>query len=137
MAPIKIRPRAAHSCCVVGSKLYIFGGLTCPTGKDEDLEYLDQLLVFDMLTCTWSLPPTKGSCPSARAGHSVTVFGNNMYIFGGRKGAVLLHDIYQLNTGMMKKHVLTFFFRKDDLDQSFPPRYLTKGTRWPYYIMYN
>jgi hypothetical protein len=99
----KLIARGAHTASVVGSKMYIFGGLNSGGrngAADGDLEYLNSICVFDLETHTWSIPKNiKGMLPAKRAGHSSAVVGNTIYIFGGRSGSVVLPDFYAFNTG--------------------------------------
>lgn len=99
--PFEVKPRGAHSACAIGSKLYIFGGLSPhnpSSGKMDDYEYLNTVLVFDFNTAKWSIPQLKGTVPQPCAGHAAAVAGTNMFVFGGRNGSLLLQDMYMLDT---------------------------------------
>jgi N-acetylneuraminic acid mutarotase len=72
--------RDGHSACIVGHKMYIFGGFE---------EMMDQFSCdvhcFDLKTMQWSFVYTSNSPPSFRDFHTASVINNNrMYIFGGR-----------------------------------------------------
>ena len=80
------RPRWTHAACVVGRKMYVFGGFygygpSGPTGRLNDLWSFD----FDELT--WSeVAPARGSGPppSVRSHHSAACAGGRHFlVFGG------------------------------------------------------
>ena len=50
-------PRAAHSCNLIGTKLWLFGGWNGRTG-------LNDLAMLDTETMDWTAPYTTGMCPS-------------------------------------------------------------------------
>eukprot|EP01116_Phalansterium_solitarium_P000120 TRINITY_DN1007_c0_g1_i1.p1 TRINITY_DN1007_c0_g1~~TRINITY_DN1007_c0_g1_i1.p1 ORF type:complete len:371 (+),score=105.35 TRINITY_DN1007_c0_g1_i1:348-1460(+) len=85
--------RYASSCCVVGTKIYVFGGYTGV--------YDEYLFVFDTVTNEWSRPDTEGVAPCGRAFHAAAVIGTRMFIFGGFNGRFNLNDIYVLETTTM------------------------------------
>jgi len=105
----KIRPRGAHTACTIGHKLYIFGGISpqlqqqasSSSRQDDDYEYLNTLLIFDLQTEAWSTPNIKGTLPQACAGHAAAAAGKYVFVFGGRNGSLLLQDMYMLDTGML------------------------------------
>ncbi|XP_070205613.1 kelch domain-containing protein 1-like [Littorina saxatilis] len=70
-------PRAAASLVAVGTKLYLFGGLSHMTG------WFDDLFVFDTETVSWSVMETQGNKPRARDKLQGVAIGTNIYYFGG------------------------------------------------------
>lgn len=44
----------------------------------------------------------KGTIPQARAGHTFVSVGTDIYLFGGRKGTILLQDFHVLDTTVMR-----------------------------------
>lgn len=84
-------PRAAHSCDLIGNKLYVFGGWN---GKQA----LNDLYVLDFNTMTWSLRDLTGNGPSSRNNHSIAMVGVQLFIHGGHDGTAWLKDLYTLNT---------------------------------------
>ncbi|XP_024523561.1 rab9 effector protein with kelch motifs [Selaginella moellendorffii] len=86
-------PRDSHSSTAVGSKLYVFGG-TDGTSPLDDLFVLDTgkrvLSIFfflflssDAATNTWGKPDVFGDVPAPREGHSASLIGDNLFVFGG------------------------------------------------------
>lgn len=105
-------PRSLHSACLIGTKMYIFGGWV-PQTKPEDskdwspatendinqhqpqimheLEWrcTNTLGILDLETWTWQYvsPETNNdSTPRARAGHCAVPVHTRMYIWSGRDG---------------------------------------------------
>jgi len=70
--------RTGSSYCLVGHKLYIFGGLSSEEG------WLSDVHIFDAKTGSWSMNvKTSGTAPAPRDKHSCCVNGNKIYVFGG------------------------------------------------------
>ena len=69
--------RSGHSAVIVNGNMYIFGG------KNDDSEKLNDLWKFSLTDELWTeLQPT-GEIPFERSGHSMTVIGDIIVIFGG------------------------------------------------------
>mmetsp|Transcript_10009 Transcript_10009/g.37350 ORF Transcript_10009/g.37350 Transcript_10009/m.37350 type:complete len:925 (+) Transcript_10009:969-3743(+) len=85
------KPRHDHSMCVVGGKMFLFGG----TNSEE---YYKDLLEFDLSSNTWFRTKTHGKSPGRRSGHSAVMYGTSIYIFGGGNDEKLYNDIFMLNT---------------------------------------
>lgn len=68
-----------------GSKLYVFGGISA-TGA------CNTLAVLDLASWEWSRPPTHGTPPSPRCGHSSVVYRNRLWVVGGGSGRDLLRS---------------------------------------------
>jgi len=105
-------PRAGHSAILFGASLIVFGGSRgWGTEAFNDLHVLDvgnvrpwsQLdlqhetseqdadsLVF------WYHPAVSGQAPAARAGHTATLIGNNMLVFGGSNSTQCFNDLHVL-----------------------------------------
>ncbi len=71
--------RAAHSSVVFGDKLIVFAG------KDESNEKLNDLWAFDLKTRAWEMFQSHNSEGDVlpRSGHSASLYGHFMIIFGG------------------------------------------------------
>jgi len=98
----KVPNFSRHTSCLVGSKMYIFGGYD-GHGQNFDLS------TFDPYTRTWtntSKPAQKGTPPPSRTNHAAASVGKNMYIFGGNNNNEsgqyqVLEDLAVLNTHTM------------------------------------
>jgi N-acetylneuraminic acid mutarotase len=84
-------PRAAHSCEIIGRKIYLFGGWN---GKKA----LNDLFIFNLETFKWSEPEVTGSKPGLRNNHATCTQGKYMYLHGGHNGDVWLDDLYIFDT---------------------------------------
>ena len=106
-------PRWGHTMSLFdNTQLLVFGGF-----RNENMR-LNDLWIFDVIKWSWSQPNKEHNkeaiipnamsmnswpnCPSPRGGHSATVIGDNIYIFGGYGGYGYsrrdLDDIYCLDT---------------------------------------
>jgi hypothetical protein len=88
-------PRAAHSCNLIGSKLYAFGGWNGRSG-------LNDLHTLDVDTLEWSVPLTSGPTPSTRNNHATFVYGSRLFVHGGHDGLKWLADLHCLDTEKME-----------------------------------
>ncbi|KYQ92341.1 Kelch repeat-containing protein [Tieghemostelium lacteum] len=69
--------RYFHSCNIIGTKGYLFGGY-------DGQSLLNDLYILDLETLEWSKPTVQGDhIPSPRCGHSSITIGNKLYVFGG------------------------------------------------------
>ncbi|KAL4424739.1 hypothetical protein ABPG77_000082 [Micractinium sp. CCAP 211/92] len=91
------RPRGGHSGCLLGSKLFIFGG------EDVMRRPLGELLVLDLETMQWSRPETQGTPPGPRSAHAAAVFRDRyLLIFGGGSVAHCNDELHCLDTQTME-----------------------------------
>lgn len=79
--------RHRHSAAVVGSKIYVFGGI-------HDNSVLSSIYVLDTLTSEWSEIQSHGDLPGPRHSHSMDANGFKLFIFGGYDGDKALGDLY-------------------------------------------
>lgn len=79
-----------------GTDIFVFGG------RNNSLVYNDLYVLsrnnetneFD----SWTLVPVTNSTPSARHGHSCSIIGNSMYVYGGKSlDETVLSDMHILN----------------------------------------
>lgn len=89
--------RGGLTTALIGSDLIFFGG-HCYHG-DGRFEYHNDTMVLDLSSNTWNKVKTGGKSPCPRYGHSCSVIGTRVYIFGG-KGACgkPLNDLFFLET---------------------------------------
>jgi host cell factor len=74
--------RAAYGMASFQNKVYIFGGMV------EYGKYSNDLYELDTSTWEWRrVEVTLGHLPSARLGHSFTLAGERIYLFGGLENA--------------------------------------------------
>jgi N-acetylneuraminic acid mutarotase len=84
-APKADMPRAisAFASCVVGSRVFVFGG------SDDDAQALSSTLVYETLTDVWS---ELGPMPDARFGLDCQAVGTDVFVFGGDSGSDFADD---------------------------------------------
>jgi len=98
----KVPTFSRHTACLVGSRVYIFGGFD---GHGTNFD----LASFDPYTCTWTniaKSAQKGTPPPSRTNHAAAAVGKNMYIFGGNNNNEagqyqVLKDFCMLDTRTM------------------------------------
>lgn len=97
--------RYGHTASVVGGKIFIFGGNAGTNMRLNDLH------VLDTEEMEWHSPLVGGSPPCERSGHTASVIGNKIFVFGGYSyaGGEWLNDMHVLNTGRMKWRKISFF----------------------------
>ena len=73
--------RYLQSACVLEKVMYVYGGRdTQMDGCTNDMYKLDTTIMV------WSFINTRGPPPPASYGHSATIIGTKMFVFGGRGG---------------------------------------------------
>lgn len=106
-------PRSLHSACLIGTKMYIYGGwvpiknesgdskdssastendrrnMIQPMLHEKEWKCSNSLGILDLETWTWihnSPETTNDSTPKGRAGHCAVPISTRMYIWSGRDG---------------------------------------------------
>lgn len=83
-------PRHRHAAAVVGSKIYVIGGLNNDTVSSS-------FHVLHTDTLRWEELPVNGEWPSARHSHSMVAHGSKIFLFGGYDGEKALGDLYSFD----------------------------------------
>ncbi|XP_031253784.1 tRNA wybutosine-synthesizing protein 2/3/4 isoform X1 [Pistacia vera] len=83
-------PRHRHAAAVVGSKIYVFGGLNNGT-------IFSSLHVLDSDNLQWEELLVSGELPCARHSHAMVAYGSKLYMFGGFNGEKPLGDFYSFD----------------------------------------
>ncbi|XP_044495394.1 tRNA wybutosine-synthesizing protein 2/3/4 isoform X2 [Mangifera indica] len=94
-------PRHRHAAAVVGSKIYVFGGLNNDT-------IFSSLHVLDSDDLQWKELLVTGDWPCARHSHSMVACGSKLYMFGGFNGEKPLGDLYSFD-------VHTFLWKREEV----------------------
>lgn len=96
-------PRQWHTATYLPDRqlLISFGGeaLNPKTGKAKTE---NQVMVLDAEIMLWYPPAVTGDVPSARSGHTATVVGNDLVVFGGVKGSKWLNTVSVLDVTLWK-----------------------------------
>lgn len=90
--------RHRHAAAVLGSNIYVFGGL------DNDVIF-SSFYVLDTLNLHWKEIPVSGDWPSARHSHAMVAADSRIFMFGGYNGGKALGDLYSFDVqkGQWKK----------------------------------
>ncbi|TKY54013.1 tRNA wybutosine-synthesizing protein 2/3/4 [Spatholobus suberectus] len=83
-------PRHRHAAAVVGSNIYVFGGL------DNDIIF-SSFYVFDTNNLHWKEIPVSGDWPCARHSHAMVASDSQIFMFGGYNGGKGLGDLYSFD----------------------------------------
>ncbi|KAF3921094.1 hypothetical protein AA313_de0207624 [Arthrobotrys entomopaga] len=81
----------AHTCTLIGSSIYVFGGCDSKTCFNE-------LYVFDADSMYWSKPEVSGDIPPPLRAMTTTAVNKKLIIFGGGDGPTYYNDVYILDT---------------------------------------
>lgn len=73
--------REGHTASVLGHLIWFFAGTW--VDDDDNSVYLNDLHTLDTDTLTWASPRTQGEAPMQREGHSASVVGARLFVFGG------------------------------------------------------
>lgn len=84
-------PRRGHSMIQTDNYIVIFGGCYMETDCYNDIHY------YDIEHYQWYKVNATGQIPSPRQGHSATLFGTTMYIYGGSSNDGYLSDLYSFD----------------------------------------
>ncbi|KAK8778483.1 hypothetical protein V5799_020177 [Amblyomma americanum] len=80
------RSQISHSACVLGHRMYIFGGF--------DRNSLNIVRFLDLETLEWHRVPTSGEAPARRYCHTASAIGTRMYVWGGNLGSSQPNERY-------------------------------------------
>ncbi|XP_053561768.1 uncharacterized protein LOC128652826 [Bombina bombina] len=99
----KVPTLAYHTATIYQRELYVFGGL-CPQPGSEYGSCTNSLYIFNPEYKIWYQPIVEGERPLPRYGHSATLLGNRVVIFGGRRSPspIYFNDVYILDLGYME-----------------------------------
>lgn len=84
--------RYGHSACIIGSRMFIFGG------KGEKGQTFKDVAFLDLLEWIWIPVSTLSEGPSPRMMHATEVVGRKIVIHGGWDGSEAFNDLWIFNT---------------------------------------
>eukprot|EP00301_Raphidiophrys_heterophryoidea_P019817 c4667_g1_i1.p1 GENE.c4667_g1_i1~~c4667_g1_i1.p1 ORF type:complete len:1388 (-),score=244.67 c4667_g1_i1:88-4251(-) len=118
-------PRAMASLTLVGTKLVLFGGIYC--SSSGTCNELSDVHSYDIFKSEMQSKEASGDNPPARYGHSGTLFGSKVVVFGGAAwpnlyNDIFLYDVYDnrwtvapnLPPYARKQHSLNLFYPESD-----------------------
>mmetsp|Transcript_15136 Transcript_15136/g.35474 ORF Transcript_15136/g.35474 Transcript_15136/m.35474 type:complete len:676 (-) Transcript_15136:68-2095(-) len=88
-----VRPaaRQGHAAVEVGSRIYVIGGCV------QDVQCYNDIHIFNTETLEWSQEPYSGDAPEPRGGHSATLLGAAIYVYGGASSMGAVGDTYRFD----------------------------------------
>lgn len=87
--------RGGHSAILADTQLVLFGGHYYGKGG---FVYLNDVHVLDVETSTWHDVRCAGEPPPPRYGHTSTLVGRRMFVFGGKgENNAIMKDMYFLD----------------------------------------
>ncbi|KAH7320196.1 hypothetical protein B0I35DRAFT_353204 [Stachybotrys elegans] len=84
-------PLRAHTTCLIGSNVYVFGGCDSRTCFND-------MYVLDADSFYWSKPYMVGEIPMPLRAMTCTAVGKRLVVFGGGDGPAYYNDVYVLDT---------------------------------------
>ncbi|XP_072032316.1 uncharacterized protein [Amphiura filiformis] len=97
----KAPTRAYHSSTLFRNELFIFGGVF-PNADPEPDGCSNQVFVYSPETESWYEPVLLGERPKRRSGHSATLLGEKLVIFGGWDAPDCYNDLHILDLCLME-----------------------------------
>jgi N-acetylneuraminic acid mutarotase len=97
--------RSGSQCAIFASKIYFFGGYT-----KKDGEYFNDLFTFDIDSLIWEkVEPTSAVLPHERTDHTLSLYKDSLYVFGGYDGRTRFNDLC-----VFEVHLKNWEIRQDD-----------------------
>ncbi|NWI17020.1 RNGB protein, partial [Crypturellus soui] len=88
---------AYHSAIIYHKELFVFGGALPKKASLAVGSCSNALYVFNPEYEIWYQPILEGEKPLPRLGHSATLLGNKLLIFGGQRTSIYLNDMHILD----------------------------------------
>lgn len=85
-------PRYGHSACIIGSRMFVFGG------RGERGTVYKDVYFLDLLEWIWIPVSTLSDGPCGRLLHSMESVGRKLVIHGGWDGTEVFNDLWIFNT---------------------------------------
>ncbi|XP_072173476.1 kelch domain-containing protein 2-like [Diadema setosum] len=93
--------RAYHSSNIFRNELYIFGGVY-PNPDPQPDGCSNDVIIYSPDSESWYQPVTMGMKPKPRSGHSATLLGDKLVIFGGWDAPFCFNDLHILDLCLME-----------------------------------
>lgn len=83
--------REGHAAIEVGNRVYVIGGCV------QEIRCFNDVHIFDTESLSWSQEPITGDPPEPRGGHSATLVGTDIFVFGGASSEATFDNAYKLD----------------------------------------
>jgi N-acetylneuraminic acid mutarotase len=81
--------------------MWIFGGVF-PRPDPQPDGCSNDIYVFSLFEEMWYMPLVMGAKPCPRSGHSATLFGNRLVVFGGWDAPICFNDVHILDLSLVE-----------------------------------
>eukprot|EP00933_Yihiella_yeosuensis_P079752 TRINITY_DN93164_c0_g1_i1.p1 TRINITY_DN93164_c0_g1~~TRINITY_DN93164_c0_g1_i1.p1 ORF type:complete len:634 (+),score=132.81 TRINITY_DN93164_c0_g1_i1:122-2023(+) len=88
--------RQGHAAVEVGHKIYVIGGC------EQEIQCYNDVNVFDTGSQQWSKEEVTGEAPEPRGGHTATLVGSDIILFGGANSEETFGDVYRFDLSRKK-----------------------------------
>ncbi|KAJ7557692.1 hypothetical protein O6H91_04G005500 [Diphasiastrum complanatum] len=87
-----LRPRMAHTACIIDNAMWVIGG------REDPSTPLGDVLVFHLGSLLWKSQTVIGETFHPRHRHAAVAVRSKIYVFGGLSATKTLNDMYVLDT---------------------------------------
>lgn len=96
VAGAKPTARQGHASVAIGRKIFVFGGCV------QEIKCFNDLHSLDTGSNEWAEEFTSGDLPEPRGGHTATLVGTDVYVFGGANTEASFDDVHKLDLRHMR-----------------------------------
>lgn len=116
-----VSPRCGHASELIGNAFLVYGGDTRVNATDalDDNLYSFNICVYTYLYASamifyyllwlaslkWTRAETSGPRPGGRYGHSLSIIGTKVYVFGGQRDEHFFNDLYSFDLSNGEYHI--------------------------------
>ncbi|KAF9886087.1 Negative regulator of mitotic exit [Aspergillus nanangensis] len=111
-------PRVGHASLLVGNAFIVFGG---DTKVDETDTLDDTLYLLNTSSRQWSRSIPPGPRPSGRYGHTISILGSRIYVFGGQVEGYFFNDLVAFDLNQLQNPTNKWEFLIRNSHEGGPP----------------
>ncbi|KAI0000542.1 galactose oxidase [Russula vinacea] len=116
-------PRFLSAGVLVSNVLLIWGGATKLDDKFRAIgPYDNSLYLLSLVSREWTRIPVNGPGPVGRFGHTMTMVGSKLFVFGGKTDEKCLNDMWALNLNTLNSKLGWDSYEPPSGDEKPPPR---------------
>ncbi|KAF9566138.1 galactose oxidase [Agrocybe pediades] len=92
-------PRLGHTVALLRNVVILWGG---DTNRNTSPNHDNSLYLLNLLTREWTLLKVSSPTPRGRYGHTLTLIGSKLYVFGGQVNQEFFNDIWLFDLNSLK-----------------------------------